>query len=167
MYRFTRISVVAAALLVTISLTGCTASVLDRREPGPTDVAQPLVTLPTEKVTPVEIPKDMYYAGFDDSIRKFDGKPKAAWLVRGKSLLVTSYGYGSDCAQRPSTIKVLSDSEIIVNYTRGTFVACAAVFQVGSEAIALPADVTGRPLTVTLDVSGERPASELPRFELD
>jgi len=167
MYRSTRISVVAAALLATISLTGCTASVLDRREPGPTDVAQPLVTAPTEKVTSVDIPKDMYYAGFEYSAEKYDGKPKATWLVRGKSLLVTSYGYGTGCSQRPSTIEVVSASEVVISYKRTAAEVCTAALYVGNEAIALPADVTARPLTVTLDVSGEGPASDLPTFELD
>jgi len=158
---------VAAALLVTISMTGCAASVLDRREPSPTDVAQPLVTAPTENVTLVEIPKDMYYAGFEYTAERYDGKPKATWLVRGKSLLVTSYGYGTGCSQRPSTIEVVSASEVVIGYKRSTAELCTAALFVGNEAIALPADVTGRPLTVTLVVSTDQPASSAPTFTLD
>jgi len=113
------------------------------------------------------MPESIYYARSGDPIGDFDLSPRVGWFVRGESIVVPAYGF-SDCGREPVTLTVISGGEISLTYSEITpTVVCWMEEAQRSVAVSLPEDVTGRPLTVTLDFSNGESESRANTFELD
>ena len=165
--RSSALLTISGTMMLALALAGCTVPA--ETEPATAVPARSSVAPRTEQIVEVEVPKHMYFARSGDGQFELDPSTTVGWLVRGKSVLVIVYGSGS-CPSIPATIDVRSADEVALVFpSLSTFTVCTMDYGPHSTAVALPSDVTGRPLTVTLDFSSDAGTSSARafRFELD
>ena len=92
--------------------------------------------------------------------------PPFAWIERGESLSLTTWGSGS-CPSVPESIDVVSAGRIVVNIDDSVPTQCTMDLSPHTSKIELPDDVDALPLTISFNKSQLSGVEESPEYVLE
>lgn len=149
-----------AALLMVFVITGCSSV-------STSDVHEDVDMVAAFEFPYVEnIADPVGYNGLPRTVegasdRAIDGKwrPAAAWVVRDRTIAVTTWGSGT-CPAIPQSVEVVSTDAIVVNFDNSQG-GCTFDLSAYTHEFALPKVVTDRPLRISFRFDNARPVDDI------